>query len=111
MAAYGLYTHIRANRVRSMFLLGGLFFLIYVLTFAGALMGEGFSYDAPLPDLLLRARHDLLLALPWVTLGTAVWIWIAYQFHQGLIDAVTGGRTRAVTRRSQGDCAILGNLV
>ena len=38
--AYGLYTHIRGNRIRSAFLLIGLFFLIYVLVFAGALVAE-----------------------------------------------------------------------
>src|SRR5664279_3442009 len=40
MAAYGLYTHIQSNRHRSIALLIGLFFLIYVLVFAGALMAE-----------------------------------------------------------------------
>ena len=35
MAAYGLYTHIASNKVRSMLLLAGLFLLIYVLVFAG----------------------------------------------------------------------------
>ena len=38
MAAYGLYTHIASNKFRSMLLLGGLFLLIYVLVFAGALL-------------------------------------------------------------------------
>ena len=37
MAAYGLYTHIASNKFRSMLLLAGLFLLIYVLVFAGAL--------------------------------------------------------------------------
>ena len=42
MAAYGLYTHIASNRFRSMLLLGGLFLLIYVLVYAGALLAEVF---------------------------------------------------------------------
>jgi heat shock protein HtpX len=92
MAAYGLYTHIRANRLRSVFLLGGLFFLVYVLLFAGALLGEALSGDAPLDVLLSRAQGDFLHALPFATAGALLWIFIAYQFHQGLIDAVTGGR-------------------
>ena len=37
MAAYGLYTHIQSNRRRSIALLIGLFFLVYVLVYAGAL--------------------------------------------------------------------------
>ena len=41
MAAYGLYTHIRANKRRSAALLIGLFFLVYLLVYAGALIGDG----------------------------------------------------------------------
>src|SRR5215204_7049852 len=97
MAAYGLYTHIRANRIRSAFLLGGLFALVYVLTYAGALVAEAFAGDASLDWLLRAAARDLLKALPFVTLGTLLWILVAYRFHQAMIDAVTGGRE--VTRK------------
>ncbi len=99
MAAYGLYTHIRANRIRSVFLLGGLFALVYVLTYAGALVAEAFSGDASLDWLLRAALRDLVAALPFVTLGTLAWILIAYKFHQAMIDAVTGGHD--VTRQEQ----------
>ena len=34
MAAYGLYSHIQSNRRRSIALLIGLFFLVYVLVYA-----------------------------------------------------------------------------
>jgi len=97
MAAYGLYTHIRSNRRRSLFLLAGLFFLVYLLTFAGALMAEALGGDASLDWLLRAAWRDLLAALPFVTIGTLVWILIAYKFHQTMIDALTGGHevTRA----------------
>ena len=40
MAAYGLYTHIQSNKRRSIALLIGLFLLVYVLVFAGALLAE-----------------------------------------------------------------------
>ena len=40
MAAYGLYTHIASNKFRSVLLLAGLFLLIYVLVYAGALIAE-----------------------------------------------------------------------
>jgi heat shock protein HtpX len=99
MAAYGLYTHIRANRTRSVLLLAGLFFLVYLLTFAGALMAEAFGGDASLEWLLRAAFQDLLAALPFVTIGTLVWILIAYRFHQAMIDALTSGRE--VTRQEQ----------
>ena len=42
MAAYGLYSHIASNKRRSVVLLVGLFFLIYLMVFAGALLAEGF---------------------------------------------------------------------
>ena len=45
-AAYGLYTHIQANKRRSIYLLIGLFFLVYVMVFAGALAANGLMYDA-----------------------------------------------------------------
>ena len=97
MAAYGLYTHIAANKRRSVALLIGLFFLVYVLVYAGALIGEVSSPAdpfeiAPLDVVLRRAFTDALYAAPFATAGTALWIAIAYKFHQSMIDAVTGGR-------------------
>ncbi|MDR3469258.1 MAG: M48 family metallopeptidase [Xanthobacteraceae bacterium] len=100
MAAYGLYTHIAANRFRSAVLLGGLFVLIYVMVFAGALVAEALGAgDAPAQALVAAAVRDLVHALPLATVGAVAWIAIAYFFHQSLIDAVTGGRD--VTRQDQ----------
>lgn len=99
MAAYGLYTHIQSNRRRSVFLLIALFFLVYVMVFAGALIAEALTHDAP-ADLLIRAAiNDLILAAPAATVGTVIWIGIAYKFHQSMIDALTG--SRAVTRADE----------
>jgi heat shock protein HtpX len=99
MAAYGLYTHIQSNKRRSIALLVGLFFLVYLLVYAGALTGEALTNDAPLDVLTRVALRDALYAAPWATLGTALWIFIAYKFHQSMIDAVTGGRE--VTRQEE----------
>jgi heat shock protein HtpX len=90
MAAYGLYSHIQSNRRRSIALLVGLFLLVYVLVYAGALVAEGLSIDADINTLMLRAWRDLISAVPVATLGTALWVVIAYFFHQSMIDAVTG---------------------
>jgi heat shock protein HtpX len=91
MAAYGLYTHIQSNKRRSIALLIGLFFLVYVLVFAGALVAEVLIFgDAPLDYLIRAAAYDFVKALPFATAGTIVWIAIAYKFHQSMIDAVTG---------------------
>jgi heat shock protein HtpX len=98
MAAYGLYTHIAANKTRSMLLLGGLFVLVYVMVYAGALIAEVLSYGgAPADYYLAAAAHDLIKAFPFATGGTLLWIAIAYFFHQKIIDAVTGGED--VTRQ------------
>src|ERR1700722_207614 len=99
MAAYGLYSHIQSNRRRSIALLIGLFFLIYVLVYAGALVGEALTVNADLDILMQRAWRDLVSAAPLATIGTALWVVIAYFFHQRMIDAVTGARE--VTRREE----------
>jgi heat shock protein HtpX len=99
MAAYGLYSHIQSNRRRSVVLLAGLFFLVYVMVYAGALVAEGLSVDADINTLLQLAWTDFLKAAPFATVGAAAWIVIAYYFHQDMIDALTGGRE--VERRDQ----------
>jgi len=100
MAAYGLYTHIASNKFRSMLLLAGLFLLIYVLVFAGALVAEVLiNSNASVDYYLVRASRDLIAAFPYATGAAALWIVIAYFFHQNMIDAVTGGES--VTRQQQ----------
>src|SRR5271156_5140475 len=101
MAAYGLYTHIAANKTRSMLLLGGLFVLVYVMVYAGALIAEVLTYGAGAPAdyYLAAAAHDLIKAFPFATGGALLWIAIAYFFHQKIVDAVTGGED--VTRQQQ----------
>jgi heat shock protein HtpX len=98
-AAYGLYSHIQSNKRRSIALLLGLFFLVYLMVFAGALLAEALTQDASLHWLIRKALQDLIWAAPIATVGTAAWIVIAYFFNQSLIDAVTGGQE--VTRKEQ----------
>ena len=104
MAAFGLYTHIQSNKRRSIALLIGLFLLVYVMVFAGALLAEaltarGYYGSPPLDDLIRAAVFDFVKALPFATVGTVIWIFIAYRFHQSMIDAVTGAQQ--VTRAEQ----------
>src|SRR6185295_861879 len=98
-AAYGLYTHIQSNKRRSIALLLGLFFLVYVMVYAGALLAEALMYNASLDWLLRQAWRDLIWASPFATIGALAWIVIAYWFNQSLIDAVTG--SREVTRTEE----------
>lgn len=100
MAAYGLYSHIASNKRRSVVLLVGLFFLIYLMVFAGALLAEGFMRgNLPVDAIIALAWRDLIVASPFATVGTILWIMIAYKFHQTLIDAITGGHE--VTRQEE----------
>src|ERR1700686_2050749 len=100
MAAYGLYTHIASNKFRSMLLLAGLFVLIYVLVYAGALIAEVvIDSDRSVDDYLMAASRDLVAAFPYATAAAVLWIVIAYFFHQSIVDAVTGGED--VTRQQQ----------
>ena len=100
MAAYGLYTHIASNKFRSMLLLAGLFVLVYVIVYAGALIIEVFNDGGAPADYYLRlAFSDVIRTLPYSTGAAALWIAIAYFFHQSIIDAVTGGED--VTRQQQ----------
>jgi heat shock protein HtpX len=101
MAAYGLYTHIAANKTRSILLLCGLFVLVYVMVYAGALIAEVMTYGAGAPAdyYLTAAARDLIKAFPFATGGALLWIAIAYFFHQKIVDAVTGGED--VTRQQQ----------
>src|ERR1700716_885045 len=100
MAAYGLYTHIASNKFRSMLLLAGLFVLVYVIVYAGALIIE-VVYDsgATVDYYLAAALRDLVWSLPYSTGAAVLWIVIAYFFHQSIVDAVTGGED--VTRQQQ----------
>jgi heat shock protein HtpX len=100
MAAYGLYTHIAANRTRSMLLLGGLFLLVYVIVYAGALVIEVLNNGGATVDYYLRVGlWDVIRTLPYSSAAALAWIVIAYFFHQSIIDAVTGGTD--VTRQEQ----------
>src|ERR1700716_1623353 len=100
MAAYGLYTHIASNKFRSMLLLAGLFVLIYVLVYAGALIAEVvINSDASVDYYVVAASRDLVKAFPYATGAAVLWIVIAYFFHQSIVDAVTGGED--VTRQQQ----------
>jgi len=100
MAAYGLYTHIRSNRVRSIILIGGLFFLVYLLTFAGALIFRALTMDnAPLDWIMIEAWYDLRYAVPFATAGTLLWLLISYRWHQWMIDRQTGAHS--VTRKEE----------
>jgi heat shock protein HtpX len=110
MPAYGLYSHIRANRIRSIVLIVGLFLLVYLMSFAGGIIAAVFSVgDVPLDYLMDVARGYFLSSLPVVTIGMLIWLWIAWQFHQRMIDALVSGHD-ATRQEEPGVYNLLENL-
>ena len=103
LPAFGLYTHIQANRQRSWALIASLFVLSFVLVFAVALLMRGWSGSVPsgyrhgLGGYVAAAFHDMLWLGPVAVAGSIVWITIAFRVNQSLIDMATGARivTRA----------------
>jgi len=70
MAAYGLYTHIASNKFRSMLLLAGLFALVYVLVYAGALdiaVGPRWysTYEVACNYIKMMIEGETLRAIPY----------------------------------------------
>ena len=91
--AYGLYSHIRANRFRSGVLIAGLFVLVYLLVFAFVLAFNGVAIgDEGLDVIIDTSLVQFVYLLPWATLATAAWTFIGYSFHQRMIDASTGAK-------------------
>jgi heat shock protein HtpX len=88
--AYGLYSHIQANRMRSAFLLAGFVVLLIALMFSFALIFEAMGQDAPLDVILARAILDVKQGWPLAFGAAGVWFCIAFLFHQNMIDYATG---------------------
>lgn len=99
LPAFGLYTHIRANRIRSVLLVAGLFLLVYVLAFAFALLAGVFLGPPPaegdVAAYLAQAFDSMLYVAPAATLGTLAWVSVSYFAHQKIIDLVTGSHAAA----------------
>ena len=90
--AFGLYTHIRNNRIRSRFLLAGLFLLAWLASFGGILAAIGFTGTPRGVNPYSQALDTFIMAAPFITVGVALWIFIGYQINVAIIGAVTGAR-------------------
>jgi heat shock protein HtpX len=92
MEAFGLYTHIKSNRRRSVALLIGLFILAYLASFGIILVALGFS-DTPVRGSITdEAKRTFLGFWPFITLAVCAWVFIGYRVNVGLISAVTGAK-------------------
>jgi heat shock protein HtpX len=99
LPAFGLYTHIRANYVRSVFLMCTLFLLVYLLAYAGSLAAVALTRNWGLQALLIEAWYGFLRAFPFVTGGTLAWVAVGYFFNRQIIDAMIGGHS--ITRAEE----------
>jgi heat shock protein HtpX len=88
--AFGLYTHIAANRRRSALLIAGLFLLVAMVTFALTLMMDAQLYRAPFPVLVRLASQQMWLHLPIAFAITALWVLVGFQMNTALISWATG---------------------
>jgi heat shock protein HtpX len=98
--AYGLYGHIRANRLRSVLLLAGFVALLHALLFSLLLIWSAFL-GGTLDEIVAGAERQFARAWPVAMAAALVWFVIAYFVHQSLISRATGvmGGTRAEAPR------------
>jgi heat shock protein HtpX len=94
--AYGLYGHIRANRLRSVLLLAGFVALLHALLFSllliwSALLGGTFD------EIVAGAARQFASAWPIAMAAALAWFAIAYFVHQALISRATGAKGVART--------------
>lgn len=94
--AFGLYTHIQANRRRSVLLIVGLFGLFYLMTFGLALLWQigpwvqnGATEFRPLAQAALR---DALWVSPAVTALVALWVWGGLKLNTFIFNLVSGSK-------------------
>lgn len=89
LQAYGLYTHIQANRIRSIILLGGFVVLLHAVLFSVLLIWSAFlggTFDEIVEGAVAQFGH----AWPIAMIAAAIWFVIAYFTHQTLIRLATG---------------------
>lgn len=94
--AFGLYTHQRNNRIRSGFLIAGLFVLVYVTTWGLLLVGYGYGGVSRGNSAFGEAGRTFWAWLPAITVVTAGWVYAGFKINVGLIGLLSGAK--GVTR-------------
>lgn len=94
--AFGLYSHIRNNNTRSVVLIGGLFVLVVMVTFAITLIIDGSSRPGSLQDHLAYAGERTLIYAPIALILTGIWVMIGFGANTAMIAWASGaeGLTR-----------------
>ncbi len=99
MGAYGLYTHIRANRIRTAILLAGFVALLHALQFSILLIVNAFTTPGDLEDIVRAAAGQFWSTWPLAMLLALGWFTIAYFLYSSMIRSATGAR--GVTRKQE----------
>jgi len=87
--AYGLYSHIRANRIRSAILLFGFVLLLLALIFSGTLAVQAL-HGGYFDDIWYRAVDQFSRTWHFGLIAAAVWFAIASVFHRQFTNYATG---------------------
>jgi heat shock protein HtpX len=87
--AYGLYSHIQKNRMKSVFLLASFVLLIHAVLFSLVLIFEAGTRGGTAQEILEAAIEDIRYAWPAGLIAAGMWFLIAYVFHQRMIDYAT----------------------
>jgi heat shock protein HtpX len=96
--AFGLYTHIRNNHWRSVFLVVSLFLLVGAVTFALTLIFDAARFNAPFYRILSYAWRQFWSYLPIAFALAGAWVAIGFAFNTAVISWATG--SQPVTRES-----------
>ena len=90
--AYGLQSHISANRWRSAALITGFVVLLHALLFSCLLMINAFTAPGSFNDIAARAVEQFSGSWPVAAAAAGLWFVIAYALHQTFIRNATGAR-------------------
>jgi heat shock protein HtpX len=88
--AFGLYTHQRNNRIRSGFLIAGLFLLVYLTVYGLILIGYGYAGPPRGLSVYFASARLFLSWLPFITLAVGAWVLIGFRINVGLVGSMTG---------------------
>ncbi len=93
MQAYGLYTYIRANQIRSVLLLASFAGLLVAVIYAVTLISAGLQGDGSTAQVFARAHRMFATSWPWAFIGAGLWFTIAWYFNQTMVDFATGAQS------------------
>lgn len=96
MRAYGLYGHIRANRIKSVVLLAGFVLLLHALLFSILLFMSALR-GGSLDEIIADALAQFAGSWPVAALAACIWFAVAYVFHGVMIRKAT--HAKGVTRQ------------